>query len=154
MTRIGYFFILLAMVVYALAGLFLDYYPMGPGDSGITLFESLAFTRGLDRVFPVVIMGGILTAFGGPLLIAVLSLLGLVGRRYSPARSTVVAVATWSTVLVGTTIRLAAAEFRLGAGFWVQAMCVGVAILGALMLLTRRGALAEPGRRVQRRSRR
>ena len=140
MTRIGYVLILLAMVVYALAALFLDYNPsMGPGDSGISLFEVLTFAPGMGGA--LVVIGGTLTAFGGPLLIAVLALLGLRARPYSPARSTVMlVVATWSTVVVGSTFQLLGAEFLLGAGFWVQTACAGVAILGALMLLNRTGA--------------
>jgi hypothetical protein len=82
-------------------------------------------------------IGAILTVFGGPLLIAVLSLLSLVGRL-APARPTVVvAVATWSTFVVGATLSVISTDLPLGLGpgFWVQSASAGVAIMGSLVLL-------------------
>lgn len=140
MKKVGYVLILLAMVVYSVAALFLDFYSgQASGMGGLTYFEALTSPPGLPSSPPVII-GGILTAFGGPLLIAVLTLLGLGGRRYAPARSTVViAVATWSTFVVGTALYVGGRAFPVGTGFWVQAVCAGVAILGAVMLISRTG---------------
>ena len=137
MKRIGYVLILLAMVVYSVAALFLDFYSGQASGSGLTYFEALTSPPPSS---PPVIIGGILTAFVGPLLIAVLTLLGLGGRRHERARSTVViAVAIWSTFVVGTALSVGSRGFPVGAGFWVQAVCAGAAILGALMLISRRG---------------
>ena len=137
MKRVGYVLILLAMVVYSVAALFLDFYSGQVSLGGLTYFKALTSPPPSS---PPIIIGGILTAFGGPLLIAVLTLLGLGGRRDAPARSTVViAVAIWSTFVVGTALTVGSRGFPVGAGFWVQAVCAGVALLGTLMLLSRMG---------------
>jgi hypothetical protein len=134
---IGYVLILVAMGAYALASLFLAFYESrGPGPGiTVTYFEALRFPGPTPSAVHTI--GAILTVFGGPLLIAVLSLLSLVGRL-APARPTVVvAVATWSTFVLGATLSVISTDLSvgLGPGFWVQSASAGVAILGSLMLL-------------------
>jgi hypothetical protein len=134
--RIGYVLILAAMGAYALASLFLDFYESRGPALGVTYFEA-------SRLGPssaAHTIAAILTVFGGPLLIAVLSLLSLAGRL-APARPTVVvAVATWSTFVVGTTLNIISTDLPLALcpGFWVQSASAGVAILGSLVLLIQR----------------
>jgi hypothetical protein len=128
---IGYVLILAAMGAYALASLFLAFYE----SPGVTYFEALRFPGPTPSAAHTI--GAILAVFGGPLLIAVLSLLSLVARL-APARPTVVvAVATWSTFVVGTTLSIISTDLPLGLGpgFWVQSASAGVAILGSLLLL-------------------
>jgi hypothetical protein len=133
--RIGYVLILAAMGAYALASLFLDFYEIRGAAGGITYFETSRFPGPTQSAVHTI--GAILGVFGGPLLIAVLSLLSLVGRL-APARPTVVvAVATWSMFVVGTTLSIIPTDLPvgLGPGFWVQSASAGVAILGSLVLL-------------------
>jgi hypothetical protein len=133
--RIGYVLILAAMGAYALASLFLDFYESRGPAPGVTYFEALRFPGPTSSAVHTI--GAILTVFGGPLLIAVLSLLSLVGRL-APARPTVVvAVASWSTFVVGATLSVISTDLPLGLGpgFWVQSASAGVAILGSLVLL-------------------
>jgi hypothetical protein len=133
--RIGYVLILAAMGAYALASLFLDFYEIRGPAPGVTYFEALRFPGPTPSAVHTI--GAILTVFGGPVLIAVLSLLSLVGRL-APARPTVVvAVATWSTFVVGATLSVISTDLPvgLGPGFWVQSASAGVAILGSLVLL-------------------
>jgi hypothetical protein len=137
---IGYVLILAAMGAYALASLFLAFYESRGPAPGITVtyFEALRFPGPTPSAVHTI--GAILTVFGGPLLIAVLSLLLLVGRL-APARPTVVvAVATWSTFVVGGTLSVISTDLPLGLGpgFWVQSASAGVAILGSLVLLISR----------------
>jgi hypothetical protein len=132
---IGYVLILAAMGAYALASLFLAFYESRGPAPGITVtyLEALRFP-GPSAVHTI---GAILTVLGGPVLIAVLSLLSLVGRL-APARPTVVvAVATWSTFVVGATLSVISTDLPLGLGpgFWVQSASAGVAIMGSLVLL-------------------
>ena len=132
--RIGYVLILAAMGAYALASLFLDFYESRGPALGVTYFEAVKLPGQPSAAHTI---AAILTVLGGPVLIAVLSLLSLVGRL-APARPTVVvAVATWSTFVVGTTLSIISTDLPvgLGPGFWVQSASAGVAILGSLVLL-------------------
>jgi hypothetical protein len=133
--RIGYVLILAAMGAYALASLFLDFYKSRGPAAGLTYFEASKFPGPTQSAVRTI--GAILTVFGGPLLIAVLSLLSLVGRLALPRPTVVVAVATWSTFVVGTTLSIISTDLPLGLGpgFWVQSASAGVAILGSLVLL-------------------
>jgi hypothetical protein len=69
---VGYVLIALAMVGYAVAVLFVDFYSGEfPGTPKITYFDLLTSPGPTSAVDTI---GGILTAFGGPLLIVVLAL--------------------------------------------------------------------------------
>jgi hypothetical protein len=133
--RIGYVLILAATGAYTLASLFLDFYESRGPAPGVTYFEALRFPGPTSSAVQTI--GAILTVFGGPLLIAVLSLLSLVGRQAPALPTVVVAVATWSTFVVGGTLSVTSTDLPLGLGpgFWVQSASAGVAILGSLVLL-------------------
>lgn len=139
MKRGGCILVLAAMGTFALSALFLVFYE-GPASAlGVTYFEVLRSPGQTSGAVHTI--GAILTLFGGPSLIAVLCVLALVGGRRAPASPTiVVAVATWSTFVVGTTLSLISSDLplSLGSGFWVQIAAAGVALAGALMLLTSR----------------
>jgi hypothetical protein len=145
MTRVGYVLIVLAMVLYVISALFLDYYTnegSPSGIAGITYYEALTGRPSTAPFDLANTIGGILTGFGGPLLITVLALSGLT-RRYSQARSTVVtAVAVWATAALGTSINVWGSRglFTIGPGYWVQAACAGVAIVGVLLLFIPKAA--------------
>jgi hypothetical protein len=135
MGKVGYVLITLAMVGYAVAVLFLDFYSFEvPAPSGATYFDLLTSpgpTSAVDMI------GAILTAFGGSLLIVVLALMGLAGRYTAARPLVIVAVAVWATFVVGTTLGVWAMRdvYQLATGFWVQAACAGIAIVGMLLLL-------------------
>src|SRR4029453_1570296 len=81
--------------------------------------------------------GRSLPRVGGAVVFAVLSLRALVGRQAPALPTVVVAVATWSTFVVGGTLSVTSTDLPLGLGpgFWVQSASAGVAILGSLVLL-------------------
>jgi hypothetical protein len=133
LRRIAYILILLAMGTYAFAAFFLDFYrgqaPLQGG--GMTYWQLLAAPGS-----PLGTTGAILTAFGGSVLIALLCLRQLVGRWPELSRYTlVVAVATWCSFIMGSTLRLAAFDLPLGPGYWVQALSAVLAVGGAIVLL-------------------
>jgi hypothetical protein len=139
-TRIGYGLIGLAMVVFALSALFLHFYRglASLSDSGITYYDLLT-RQGGQFTHVAITIGGTLTAFGGPALIAALSLLGFMGRRGIPVRSGVTsAVAVWCMLIVGSALIVwgSRESIPLGPGYWVQAACAGGAIVGVLLLFT------------------
>jgi heme A synthase len=105
-----------------------------PGTPKITYFDLLTSPGPTSAVDTI---GGILTAFGGPLLIVVLALVGLAGRDTAARPLVIVAVTVWAMVVVGVTLGIWASrdDFPLGTGFWVQAACAGIAIVGMLVLL-------------------
>jgi hypothetical protein len=132
LRTLAHILILLAMMAYAFAALFLNFYEnKGPAQSGITYWQLLATPRS-----PFGTVGAILTAFGGSVLIAVLCLRELAVRWPELSRFTVVvAVATWCSFVVGSSLRLAAFDLPLGMGYWIQTSCAVLAIAGATMLL-------------------
>ena len=145
MRKIGYIVIVAAMVTYALAAVFLDFYDdlrMPAGMPGISYFDLLTSPGDGSRV--TLTLGAIVTLFGGAFLIAVMCVLVLTRLRDERAtRTTVtVAVGVWSTFVIGPALTLSARDFPVGVGFWVQAACAVVAIVGALMLWG--GRASEP----------
>lgn len=142
--RVGYVLIALAMVGYAVAVLFVDFYSGEfPGTPKITYFDLLTSPGPTSAVDTI---GGILTAFGGPLLIVVLALVGLAGRDTAARPLVIVAVAVWALFVVGVTLGIWASrdDFPVGTGFWVQATCAGIAIVGMLVLLLLPDRAASP----------
>lgn len=76
--------------------------------------------------------------FEAPLLITILDLLLLTGQRRVAARHGVVAaITTWAVITLGSALNILGLDvFPVGVGFWAQLVCVGVAIDGALLLMT------------------
>ena len=76
--------------------------------------------------------------FGAPILIVILDLLLLTGRRPVAAlHGLIAAVGTWATITIGSALNLLGfdAPFPMGIGFWTQVACVGFAVAGTLLLL-------------------
>jgi hypothetical protein len=134
LRRLAHILILLAMGIYAFSALFLNFYEgRSPRQQGITYFDVLTLP---DRRTALAITGAILTAFGGPFLIAVLCLRELAGRWPDLSRYTlVVAVATWGSFVVGSTLQVRASGLAVGAGYRVQVLSTVLAIAGAIVLL-------------------
>lgn len=137
MRKIGYIVIVAAMVVYAIAAVFLDFYTsqeLPAGMQGVSYFDLLTLSDPGSSV--TLLIGAIVTVFGGAFLVAAAAVLGLIGSRHERTmRATVtVGVGVWSTFVLGPAITLDTRDFPVGAGFWVQAACAVVAIVGALLL--------------------
>ncbi len=79
-----------------------------------------------------------MATFGAPLLIVILDLMMLTGRRAVAARhGLLAAIVTWVIITLGTALNILGLDtFPVGTGFWAQVVCVGLAIAGALLLMT------------------
>jgi len=137
LRKIGYLVIVAAMVAYAIAAVFLDFYTsqgMPAGMRGVSYFDLLTLSDPESGM--TLLIGAIVTVFGGAFLVAAAAALGLTGSRHERTmRATVtVGVGVWSTFVLGPAITLDTRDFPVGAGFWVQAACAVVAIVGAAML--------------------
>jgi hypothetical protein len=143
MRKLGYIVIVAAMVAYAIAAVFLDFYVsqgMPDGMRGVSHFDLLTLSDPGSRGSRIT--GAIVTVFGGAFLIAATAALGLTrSRDERTMRATVtVGVGVWSTFVLGPVITLAARDLPVGSGFWVEAACGAVAIVGTGMLWGRRSS--------------
>ena len=55
------------------------------------------------------------------------------------------AIAAWSLTWIGTLIRLGTFGTSLDVGFWLQAVSIGVVIIGAILVATRHTGAHERG---------
>jgi len=143
MRKIGYIVIVAAMVAYAIAAVFLDFYVsqgMPAGIQGVSYFDLLTLSDPGSKAS--LLAGAIVTVFGGAFLIAATAALVLTGSQDERSmRATVtVGVGVWSTFVLGPVITLATRDLPVGAGFWVEAACAAVAIVGTGMLWGRRSS--------------
>ena len=148
MRKIGYSVIVAAMVAYAIAAVFLDFYDeqgMPAGVQGVSYFDLLTLSDPGPKAS--LLAGAIVTVFGGAFLIAATAALVLTGSQDERSmRATVtVGVGVWSTFVLGPAITVGTRDFPVGAGFWAQAACAVVAIVGALMLWGRKGSETPDG---------
>lgn len=84
-------------------------------------------------------LGALLYLFGGVAPVAVVAIVGLVRRegRTGLPSLLVGAVAAWSLTWIGVLLRLGTfASWEVG--FWLQAVSIGVAIIGTILVATRR----------------
>jgi len=137
MRKLGHALVLVAMVGYAISVFTLDFYAVrtAPTELGLTYFDLLTGQGGASSL---AVVGGVLATFGAPLLIVTLDLMLLTGRRPVAARQGLVAsIATWAIITLGTALNILGLDtFPVGTGFWAQVVCVGLAIAGALLLMT------------------
>jgi hypothetical protein len=143
--KAGYVVIVAAMVAYAVAALFLDFYEdqaMPAGVRGVSYFDLLTMSDPRPRA--TLFIGAVVTVFGGAFLIAATATLALIEPRDGRVTRTTVSVAVgvWSTFVLGPAITIGTREFPVGTGFWVQAACAVVAIVGVLMLWSRQASEA------------
>jgi hypothetical protein len=91
-------------------------------------------------------LGALLYLFGGVAPVAVVAIVGLVRReeRTGLPFLLVGAVAAWSLTWIGVLLRLGTfASWEVG--FWLQAVSIGVAIIGTILVATRRTRAHERG---------
>lgn len=150
MRKLGHALVLGAMVGYAASTVTLNFYgeQTGPTQLGLTYFDLLT---GTGAASSLAVAGGLLMTFAAPLLVVILDLAGLTGRRPIAARhGLVAAVATWAIITLGSALNILGLDmFPVGVGFWVQVISVAIAIAGTLLLLTDHVADEEPASRMR-----
>lgn len=149
MRKLGHALVLGAMVGFAASTVTLNFYgtQTGPTQLGITYFDLLT---GQGAASSLAVAGGLLMTFAAPLLVVILDLSVLTGRRpIAAAHGLVAAVATWAVITLGSALRILGLDMSVGVGFWVQVISVAIAIAGTLLLLTAHVADEEPASRMQ-----
>lgn len=149
MRKLGHALVLGAMVGFAASTVTLNFYgaQTGPTQLGITYFDLLT---GQGAASSIAVAGGLLMTFAAPLLVVILDLSVLTGRRpIAAGHGLVAAVATWAVITLGSALRILGLDMSVGVGFWVQVISVAIAIAGTLLLLTAHVADEEPASRMQ-----
>ena len=145
-SSVGYAVVLLGGALFV-ATCFLPYYGF-PGGRSVSLYDlrSVAQDGGLE-------LGAILFLFGGVATVVVVAIVGLTrGERPSLRAFLAGAVAAWSLTWIGSllqtaTLRDAALSpegLSLEVGFWLQAVSIGVAVIGTILVgVGKRYAMGE-----------
>jgi hypothetical protein len=141
---LGYAIVLLGAALFV-ATCFLPYYryELASGRS-VSLYDQLivAYGGGLQ-------LGPKLFLFGGVATVVVAALVGLMRRERPPGRGFLAgAVTVWSLTWIGSLLQAASLRgdgtisgFSLEVGFWLQAVSIGVTIVGTILVASRpRGA--------------
>jgi hypothetical protein len=132
--RIGYLVVLGAAGF--VASCFVPYYGggvVGPGSRTVSLYQQGSLGDSVGWY-----LGSFLFLFGGVATVAFLAIAGLTRRGPRTAGTTLAATAVaWSLTWTGLMIR--EATFGLGItlewGFWVQALSVGVVVIGTIVVV-------------------
>jgi hypothetical protein len=141
---VGYVIVLLGAALFV-TSCFLPYYGLPEGHSASLYDQLLVGGGGLE-------LGAKIFLFGGVAAVVVVALVGLMRGERQPGRGFLAgAVAAWSLTWIGsllqavnlseTTPRL----FSLEIGFWLQAVSIGVAVIGTILVVTRRTGAHEHG---------
>lgn len=143
-SRLGYAIVLLGAALFVVA-CFLPYYEFAippPPAGTISLYEATTSgpAGGSD-------LGAVLYLFGGAAPIAVVALLGLArgGSRTGLPLVLSGAIAAWSLTWIGILIRLGTFGTSWDIGFWLQAVSIGVALIGTILVASRRTGAHERG---------
>jgi hypothetical protein len=134
---IGYAITLVGAALFV-ATCFMPYYGFQFADGGsVSLYDQLMV--GQDGVE----FGGILFLFGGVATVVIVAIVGLArGKRATtPVHSFLAgAVAAWSLTWIGSLLQTVSlrnsdiAELSLEVGFWLQAVSIGVALIGTILV--------------------
>jgi hypothetical protein len=127
---------------------FLPYYGF-PGGRSVSVYDQLLVLQdgGLE-------LGAKLFLFGGVATVVVVALVGLTrGERPSLRGFLAGAVSAWSLTWIGSLLRAASLReettipqgLSLEVGFWLQAVSIGVAVIGTVLVATRRTDAHERG---------
>ena len=129
-----------------MASCFLPYYGFPEGRS-VSLYDQrlVAQDGGYD-------LGVILFLFGGVATVLVIAIIGLTrSKRPSGGALLAGAAAAWSLTWIGSLLQTASlresaiGRLSLEAGFWLQAVSIGVAVIGTILVVTRRTGVLEHG---------
>jgi hypothetical protein len=143
-STLGYVIVLLGAGLFV-TSCFLPYNGFAVlGERTISLYEQLMLGPNDSSSD----LGAVLYLFGGVAPVAVVATVGLVrgeGRTGLPSLL-VGAVVAWSLTWIGVLLRLgtfAGASWEVG--FWLQAVSIGVAVIGTILVATRRRGAHERG---------
>ena len=146
-SSVGYVIVLLGAALFV-TSCFLPYYGLTEGHS-VSLYDQLLVLRGGGLE-----LGAKLFLFGGVAAVVVVALVGLTrGDRQSGRGFLAGAVSAWSLTWIGSLLQ--SADLREGAtapgglsleaGFWLQAVSIGVAVIGTIMVVSKRTRAHQHG---------
>jgi hypothetical protein len=147
-SRVGYSIVLLGAALFV-ATCFLPYYgyEFAQGRT-VSQYDQVivAFGGGLH-------LGPKLFLFGGVATVVVVALIGLTRRERPSGRGLLAgAVAAWSLTWTGSLLQSASINgggtitgYSLEIGFWLQAVSIGVVVMGTILVVTRRTGAHEHG---------
>ncbi len=147
-SSLGYAIVLLGAALF-LATSFLPYYGYELAQGGsVSLYDRLivAYGGGLQ-------LGPKLFLFGGVATVVVVALVGLKRRERPLVRAFLAgAVTVWSLTWIASLLQSASLRgggsvtgYSLEIGFWLQAVSIGVVVIGTILVTTRRTGAHEPG---------
>jgi hypothetical protein len=132
-SSLGYAIVLLGAALFV-AACFLPYYgySIPPPPAGtISLYQATTSgpAGGSD-------LGAVLYLFGGVVPIVAVAITGLArgGRRTDLPLVLWGAIAAWSLTWIGILIQVGSFGVSLDIGFWLQAVSIGVAVIGTIIL--------------------
>ena len=141
---VGYVIVLLGAALFV-TGCFLPYYRF-PGGHSLSLYDQLSLSQdgGLE-------LSAILFLFGGVATVVVVAIAGLTrGERQSGRGFLAGAVSAWSLTWIGSLLRTASLRettipegLSLASGIWLQAVGIGVTVIGTILVATRRTGAHE-----------
>ena len=146
-SRVGYAIVLLGAALFVVT-CFLPYlgYEFAQGGS-VSLYDQVivAYGGGLQ-------LGPKLFLFGGVATVVVVALVGLTRRERSSGRGFLAgAVSVWSLTWIGSLLQTASLRggtitgYSLEIGFWLQAVSIGVVVIGTILVATRPTGAHERG---------
>jgi hypothetical protein len=142
---LGYAVVLLGAALFV-TSCFLPYYGF-VGERSVSLYDQLLVAQGGGLE-----LGAILFLFGGVATVVVVAIVGLTGERPSLRAFLAGAVAAWSLTWLGSLLQAAnlrdnalSGRLSLEVGFWLQAVSIGVAVIGTILVATRRTDAHERG---------
>jgi hypothetical protein len=147
-SSIGYVLVLLGAALFV-TSCFLPYYGFPfPGGRSVSLYDQLLVVQdgGLE-------LGAKLFLFGGVASVVVVALVGLIRGEGQSGRGFLAgAVSAWSLTWIGSLLQSAALRegaitrgLSLEVGFWLQALSIGVAVIGTILVVSKRTGAHEHG---------
>lgn len=147
-SSVGYVIVLLGAALF-LTSCFLPYYGFPGGQHSVSLYDQLLVAQdgGLE-------LGAKLFLFGGVATVVVVALVGLIrGERQSGRGFLAGAVSAWSLTWIGSLLQSAGLRegatipggLSLETGFWLQAVSIGVAVIGTILVVSKRTRAHEHG---------
>lgn len=143
---IGYAISLVGAVLFV-ATCFMPYYGL-PGGESVSQYDQLMIGEDGGPE-----LGAVLFLFGGVATVVVVAIVGLArGKRDAgPAQFLAGSVAAWSLTWIGSLLRSANLRgdgtilggLTLEMGFWLQALSIGLAVIGTILVSTRRAGAHE-----------
>ena len=145
-TSIGYVIVLLGAALFV-TSCFLPYYGIAE-ERSVSLYDQLLVVQdgGLE-------LGAKLYLFGGVAAVVVIALVGLTrGDRQSVRGFLAGAVLAWSLTWIGSLLQTADLRERtiprglsLETGYWLQVVSIGVAVIGTILVVSKRTGAHEHG---------